>query len=63
MSAKNVREITGSDGATLQDTGHVIMVVNGQPLYASPPAEGPVSEEELLQLAEFVTTRRDVAEA
>lgn len=63
MSAKNIREITLSDGATLQDRGHVMMVVNGQPVYASPPAEGPISEEELLQLAEFVTTRKDVAEA
>lgn len=49
--------------AAQQHQGHILMVVNGQPVYAAPAAEGPINAQELLQLAEFVTTRKDVAEA
>ena len=40
-----------------------IMLMNGKPIYASPRQTGPISEQEVEDLAEFVTDSKDVAVA
>ena len=45
------------------ETRKPIMLMNGKPIYASADPVGPISEQEVQDLAEFVTTRKDVAAA
>ena len=45
------------------ETRKPIMLMNGKPIYASADPVGPISEQEVEALAEFVTDNADVAAA
>ncbi|MFC3605951.1 antitoxin Xre/MbcA/ParS toxin-binding domain-containing protein [Deinococcus soli (ex Cha et al. 2016)] len=63
MTAKRTREIEVTDTIGVTDAGRLVMTVNGQPIYAAPESNAPVSETDLLRLATLVTDDEDVAEA
>ncbi|SMB81166.1 antitoxin Xre/MbcA/ParS toxin-binding domain-containing protein [Deinococcus hopiensis] len=64
MTANSVDRIElGGGDLSLKAEGHVMMTVNGRPVYANPDSQALVSVEELLRLATFITDSQDVAQA
>lgn len=63
MSDDQRRDIPQTDRVIPGETRHIVMTLNGEPIYSAPAPQGPIFEEDLLQLATFVTDNPDVAQA
>jgi len=56
-----IRDIHRKDTITAKDTQQVVMYVNGQPVVTDPTPSEPISETDVLTLAEQVTGNSSVA--
>lgn len=57
------RHIHVEDKITAKDAGQVVMYLNGQPVVVGPTPSEPISETDVLTLAQQVTGNFDVAKA
>ena len=52
-----------AEGKTIHDKRDIVMYMNGEPVYGGRMPTGPISETEVLAMAELVTGNPEVAEA
>jgi len=57
----NIRDIHVNDTSTANDTQQIMMYVNGQPVVTTPTPSEPISETDVMTLAEQVTGDASVA--